>query len=55
MTWMPQPVVMKLGMYILLPEAILTATSQIPSTGNTNIEDSQIVEVVTSLLLKCLK
>jgi hypothetical protein len=45
---------MKLGMYIMAPEPISTAYFINPSTSNTNIAPSQIVAVITLILLEYL-
>jgi hypothetical protein len=51
---MPEPIVMKFGMYVMLPEAISTAyfINHLPSV----IAASQVIEVITLILLifECL-
>jgi hypothetical protein len=45
---------LKLGMSIMSPEAISTAYFVIPPISNTNTAASQIVEIITLILLECL-
>jgi hypothetical protein len=53
---MPEPVVIKLGVYIMPPEAISSEyIINPPSFNNTNISASKIVEAITLILLECLK
>jgi hypothetical protein len=48
---MPEPVVIKLGVYIMPPEAISSAyIINPPSFSNTNISASKIVEAITLIL-----
>jgi hypothetical protein len=41
---MPEPMFMKIGMYIMSPHPNSMANSYIPIIGNTNITASQIAE-----------
>jgi hypothetical protein len=49
---MLRPIAMKLGTYIMPPEALSTAYFINPPISNTNTEPPQIAEVTNSLLLE---
>jgi hypothetical protein len=51
---MPEPIIMKLGIYIMPYEAIKRRTLQFSSFSSTNIAASQIVAAVTLILFECL-
>jgi hypothetical protein len=53
---MPEPIIMELGMYkyIMPAEAISMAYFINPPISSTNIAASQIIEVITLILLECL-
>jgi hypothetical protein len=51
---MPEPIVMKLGVYIMPPEAISAAYFTNSSISYTNITPSEIVQVKTLILLDYL-
>jgi hypothetical protein len=51
---MPEPIVMKFGMYIIIPKAIPMVYFTNPPISNTNTADPQIVDVITQILLEYL-
>jgi hypothetical protein len=51
---MPELIIMRLGVYIMPPEAISTAYLRKPFSCSTNTTASQIVEVMPLILLEFL-
>jgi hypothetical protein len=51
---MPELVIMKLGIYIMPPEAIAMVYFISRPINNTNTAAYQVVEVISLILLECL-